>query len=366
MANELYLASTPLHILNAIAIASQQEQANAHLILIDQPDVEGNPYFELLSNWEDSPFQSVDIYQGRIKGLKAKLANRKAVFKKLDAIIKAIQPEKIYTGNDRRIEFQYAMHAQQKHNQNTATGVYMDEGTFTYVGRKDSASISDKYIDNSLKKLTYGFWWKNPITIGGSDWIKEVYAAFPEYVHTLLNGKSVKPLQPLYKDNLTVRDFCERIFLFFGEDINTVSDLTTIFTLPHESIIERIPGYKESVETVLEALLSKNIKVGIKYHPRNTNPDILNAKDRSGITLLSHKVPFEAILPNLGHCVIVGDVSSTLINSKFLKPDCDAVSIANPDAPLYNEFVNFFKLIGVPTLSAADLQVYLEEKLAHA
>lgn len=366
MANELYLASTPLHILNAIAIASQREQSHAHLILIDQPDVEGNPYFQLLNSWENSPFQSVDIYQGRIKGLKAKLANRKAVFEKLDSVVKAIQPEKIYTGNDRRIEFQYAMHAQLKYNNKAAIGVYMDEGTFTYVGRKDSVSISDKYIDNGLKKLTYGFWWKNPITIGGSDWIQEVYAAFPEHVHALLKGKSLKPLQPFYQDNQTVRDFCERIFRFFGEDVKKVSDLTAIFTLPHESIIERIPGYQESVEAVIEQLLSKQVKVGIKYHPRNTNPDILNAKGRPGITLLSHKVPFEAILPNLGRCTIIGDVSSTLINSKFLKPDCDAVSIANADAPLYNEFVEFFDVIGVPTLSATDLQVYLEEKLAHA
>lgn len=368
MANELYLASTPLHILNSIAIASKRPSNIAHLILIDQPDVENNPYFQILKDWQGSgsPFVSLDIYKGRIKGLKQKLANRKSVFARLDRVISKLNPSHIYTGNDRRIEFQYAMHAQECINQQTPVGVYMDEGTFTYVGRKDSASISDKYIDNFLKKLTYGFWWKNPITIGGSNWIQEIYAAFPEHVHGLLKGKTVKALQPLYKENIAVRDFCERIFQFFDEDVESVSNLSTIFTLPHESIIERIPGYKESIEAVVEKLLSKQVAVGIKYHPRNTNPDILNAKDRVGITLLSHKVPFEAILPNLSKCVVVGDISSTLINSKFLKPECDAVSIANPDAPLYNEFVDFFKLIGVPTLSATDLQVYLEEKLAHA
>ncbi len=364
MSTELYLASTPLHILNAIAIASQRPQTQAHLVLIDQPDAQDNPYFKILSDWPSSPFKSLDIYQGRIKGIRQKLANRKAVFAKLDALIQQLNPQRIYTGNDRRIEFQYAMHAQYQRNKKRAEGVYMDEGTFTYVGRKDSASFSDKYIDNVLKKLTYGFWWKNPLTIGGSDWIDRVVVAFPDQLHPLLKSKIIEPLSPYYEHNPTVKSFCEALLTFFQADATRLHQLNVVLTLPHESIIDGITGYREALLAVVDSLTTNGLTIGVKYHPRNTNPDILGLANSDQAYVISHRIPFEAILPLLNHCLVIGDVSSTLINTRFLLPQAQAISIANPQAPLYQEFMNLFACIGVHTTQAESLMDLVQSLLS--
>ncbi|WP_320819659.1 polysialyltransferase family glycosyltransferase [Thalassolituus sp.] len=360
MSTELYLCSTPLHILNAVAIASTRQEYEHHIWLIDQPIADNNPYFDILNNWDGSPFKRVNISAGQIKGTKKKLANRKLIFSQLKSYIEEIHPSRIYTGNDRRIEFQYAMHCCAKAKQ-PASGIYMDEGTFTYVGRAASSSFSDQYVDNLLKKLTYGFWWKNPSTIGGSKWITEVYAAFPHLVHEKLKAKKIISLQEYFVDNNRLEDFCGKLVEYFGASRENIATLTAIITLPHESIINRQSGYSKSMSDTLEILTKDNFRIGVKYHPRNTNPDILNASENSSAYVIPHKIPFEAILPLLPNGIIIGDISSTLINAKWLKPKANLVSIANPEAPMMAEFKYFFSKIGVETISANEVSDYLSK-----
>ena len=355
MSQELFLASTPLHVLNSVAIASKTPDKSSCLWLIDQPDVTENPYFEVLQSWPDSPFKEVRISQGHIKGTRAKLQNRKKVFADIQSWVDRYQPDRVYTGNDRRIEFQYAMHcaSQQK---KPISAAYMDEGTFTYVGRKASGSFADSVVDNTLKKLTYGFWWKNPPTIGGSAWIDDVYAAFPDLIHPLLKQKQVLDLQSVYEGNSCVKSFCSYLYERLSGTVGNISGIQCVLTLPHESIIDRITGYKDAIQEVVKQLQYSGLEVGVKYHPRNNNPDILDVKNIKGFHLLPYKVPFEAILPLLPPDVLViGDVSSTLINSRWLKPGARLISVANDEAPMYNEFAQLFSKIDVALTDAAQL-----------
>ena len=354
MPQQLFMASTPLHILNSVAIASRTPDSRSCLWLIDQPKVEGNPYFDLIRNWPDSPFSEVRISRGHIKGTKAKLANRKQIFAEISQWIEHYEPAQLLTGNDRRIEFQYAMHCATERRDNVQ-GIYMDEGTFTYVGREASSSFSDRIVDNWLKKLTYGFWWKNPATIGASDWITDAYAAFPELVHPLLARKKIHALQPAHRDNQTVRSFCSLLMEHFGADLQTISELGAVLTLPHESIISKLDGYRDAMGSVVTELLSDGKKIGVKYHPRNTDPDILQAEGRDSAYVIPHRIPFEAILPLLPPAAtIIGDLSSTLINGRWLRPDAQIISIKNPEATLAKEFELFFSEIGVTSVTATE------------
>lgn len=359
MTSQLFLASTPLHILNAVAIASNQPGTKSCLWLIDQPVVDDNPYFAILSSWAESPFNEIRITQGHIRGLKKKLQHRRSVFREIAAWCSTHAPDVIYTGNDRRIEFQYAMHCSSK-NGRRVSGVYMDEGTFTYVGRKASASFSDQVVDNSLKKLTYGFWWKNPPTIGGSAWIDTVYAAFPTLVHPLLLKKRLIELQPLHYNNPVLTAFCAALGQFFGAPVSDIQQLDCVLTLPHESIIDRIPGYLGAIKSTVEVLQSQGIRTGVKYHPRNSNPDILDAQNIPGFTLLPHRIPFEALLPLLRNDILViGDVSSTLINARWLKPDASLISVELEGLPQTDEFGMLFRDIGVNSIPVSSLEATL-------
>ena len=353
METELFLASTPLHILNSVAIASSHN-TEAHLWLIDQPDIDNNPYYQILSRWSDSPFASINISQGHIRNPLNKLRNRKVIFTELGDWVKRNKPSVIYTGNDRRIEFQYSMHCASALG--AVKGIYMDEGTFTYVGRSASRGVSDRIIDNTIKKLIYGIWWKNPITVGGSEWVSSVYAAFPDLVHPLLQAKNMIPLQPLYAGNQSVKEFCRQLAAYFSAPSDDISSIECVLTLPHESIIERIRGYKEAMLKIVDQLKAAGLKTGIKYHPRNQNPDILNAEKIAGFTVLPYRIPFEALLPLLpDDVIIIGDVSSTLINSCWLKPNARLLSVANPEVPLYDEFCALFDELGVQVTESSQV-----------
>lgn len=366
MAQQLFLASTPLHILNSVAIASQTPGQQSCLWVIDQPQVGDNPYLDVLRSWDLSPFSEVKISQGHIKPLKAKLAHRKKVFADIDFWIAKNQPSEIYTGNDRRIEFQYAMHATEAQGVN-CNGFYMDEGTFTYVGRAASASFSDRVIDNLLKKITYGRWWKHPPTIGGSEWISGVYAAFPDLIHPLLKSKTVIPLQPLYKKASSVSIYCRLLSDYLSAPTNILSSLDCVLTLPHESIIEKIPGYQAAMSETLTLLTAQGLKVGVKYHPRNENPDILQAADMDNTLLIPHKIPFEALLPVLkDNIIIIGDVSSTLINARWLKPEATLLSVMNDTLPKYQEFCALFGKLGVSVSDANGIIAAIKEELSSA
>ena len=121
MSAELYLCSTPLHILNAVAIASSRPASEHHIWLIDQPVITDNPYYQLLMSWNDSPFSSCRITLGRVRSLKQKLNNRHKVFAEIAKLVRQVRPDRVYTGNDRRIEFQYAMHHCEDNGCNTCS-----------------------------------------------------------------------------------------------------------------------------------------------------------------------------------------------------------------------------------------------------
>ena len=63
-----------------------------------------------------------------------------------------------------------------------------------------------------------------------------------------------------------------------------------------------------------------------------------------------------ALLPLLpDDVIIIGDVSSTLINSCWLKPNARLLSVANPEVPLYDEFCALFDELGVQVTESSQV-----------
>lgn len=342
--HSVYFASTILHLYAAASIAAGRQNETAHLIFIDQPEDKEFPLFTIVKQWRYSPFSTVDLYPGRFKGLSNKLQKRKLLFKKLADSMKELQPSNIFVGNDRRIEFQYSMHICESLALNTK-GHYMDEGTFTYVGRKASSSFSDAIIDNWLKKLSYGLWWKNPQTVGESAWISDIHVAFPSLIDDRLKQKNIQQLDHKEFVSAEMLQLSEAILDFYQVATSRLSSLDALFTLPHESLFEQNPEYRKILIKQLDDIKAQGLNVAAKYHPRNSNPDVLNLTE-AGVDLLPAGVSFEAILPLLpNHTHIIGDLSSTLLISRWLRPELKVTSICagegNPD------FIKLFNSLNI-------------------
>jgi hypothetical protein len=344
---DYYLVSTPLHLYIACALALERKQeSTAHLIFIDQYPQQPDMFLNALNSWENSPFVKTNIFFGRdAKGI-GKLRTRKKIFLRLREMIAEDCPQNIFVGNDRRVEFQYAMHYCRKINLQTK-GIYFDEGLFTYIGREASERFSERVIDNVVRKLFYGLWWQSPKTIGTSKWIEEIYVAFPKFIHPLLKSKIVRPLESIFFSHKDLYVFAQK--LLSNIDIeNSTLQVKIILTLPEATDMKRISNYQESIHFLIESLLEKNFSIAVKYHPSATGRDLLRISKKYSVQLIPDHIPFEILLPLLNSSVIlIGDMSSTLLTTKMLRPDIKIIGFEANKSNYYLKFKGFFESLDI-------------------
>lgn len=321
----VYFVSTLLHLFVATSLAQSKPDERSVLVYIDQPEGVEPLAYQLTRRWSRSPFAEHILFFGRFRGGLNKLKKRKALFRKIDALIRQERPGNIYVGNDRRIEFQYAMHVAETLQLNPV-GHYMDEGTFTYVGRQASSQFGDVVVDNLLKKLSYGLWWKNPTTVGASDWISEIHVAFPEQIDSRLTSKAVSQLTPESFQCPALIELSEMMLADVDVSSDDIAELDVLLTLPHESLFQKDSTYADKILSIVNGLEGR---VAVKYHPRNSAEDALGLTQH-GVKLLPSKVSFEAVLPHLkGSAKVIGDVSSTLLLTRWLRPEVEVISYRN-------------------------------------
>lgn len=344
--SHLFLVSTPLHLLVSLAIIAEEKLKDVHLVFIDQVRGNTNYYFEVLQRWPTNPFDSMRIFYRPEKNPLKKLCSRKKTFVDLVKVVRGVRPSHIYVGNDRRIEFQWCMH-QCSLLGCRPVGYYLDEGTFTYVGRKASFSFSDRIIDNAIKSLFYGRWWKHPATVGASDWVDVVYASYPDIVHDLLKTKEVRGLTLNYWQSLLLLEYCSAL-LDRIEPSMMLGGYDVVVTLPHESVIANNNHYKVDMHNKLAEFLEAGCQVAVKYHPRDVQLDALSVAQLAGVTLLPAAVPFEAMLPMLKrNSLVVGDFSTALITTRILRPDISVLAIDHGQGSNRDDFVRLYGLIGI-------------------
>ncbi len=331
MATHLFLASTPFNMLTSAMVAFDlPAEDTAYLGLIDQPEIE-RPFVSALNTWQESPFKKTLLLSQQTKG-KGKHKKRKLAFEKIAQLIDQIKPDKIYTGNDRRIEFQFAMNHSRKTHE-ASIGVYLDDGTYSYIGRK-THWLKDKILDNLVKKLSYGLWWQQPSTIGASSWISQAILAFPESAIEALKEKHCLSLP----ENLNRNEFkrlAERCLELFDYPKAQLQNIDALIMLPHESVATDHTKRKLSYW-----LSNRGAKISFKHHPRTA---ISNSAGDKEVWLIPDRaeqvpagIPMEVLLPLIQPtCQIAGDVSTALLTAKWLRPELTVTAFvtANTSIP---------------------------------
>jgi len=329
--NHLFLASTPFNaIISALIAHSLPSNNRSQLWLIDQP-AETSEFVKALHNWKNSPFELTEIVTHKARTLHQKI-NRKQQLRQLATRTRQFEVAHIYTGNDRRVEFQFLMANQQQHK--SVVGHYIDDGTYTYIGR-DTHWLKDKVIDATLKKLVYGRWWCQPETIGTSDWVSHIHVAFPKEIVPALQKKIIHDLPK----GLNSEIFIDLAASCLGHT-NTLSEIKTLAILPHESL-RNSACYHRLIEEV-----NHSSSTGIKDHPRNTQP-LLDIDEKA--SKIAADLPMEIILPILHpQCRIIGDVSTALLTAKWLRPELNVVAYADTSTPLSQLMSN----LGIQVINA--------------
>jgi hypothetical protein len=302
------------------------DNEESYLWLIDQPRKK-NSFIEEVLSWKDSPFKEIKIISHKESELIKKLSRNKSLIA-LSNDISLINPAHIYTGNDRRIEFQYIMHST---SINGSVGHYIDDGTYSYIG-KPKKWFSDFIVNNTLKKLFYGFWWKQPLNIGASQWITYCHLAFPDFANKELQNKDIKELPKNLTNNTfrTLSNCCIK-------ESNSLSDIDTLAILPHSSVASDRITKRIITDT------NKGTKSALKNHPRNSEITYIE----NITTTLEASIPMEIYLPLLpDKCKIFGDVSTALLTAKWLRPELSVTAYYIEET----EILALMRSIGITTL----------------
>lgn len=352
----LYLPSTPLNILVSCAVALQQQKqepcypscTQAALWLIDQKSVANNPYFLALLSWKASPFQSVKVFSGNQTG-GGKLLERRKNFVQLKTALSDFMPEQVWVGSDRRVEFQFAL-AYLKRVSHPAQGVYLDDGLYSYMGRK-SFFLKDG-VNALLKKLAYGLWWREPPTVGGSSWIEQAWLFAPEHAVPAIKKKACFRLEPEWFQTPEMLEFSQLVAQEVAFDTKQLRALNVMLLIPHPANIQKISGYAERLHTLIHSLMQQGKRIGVKYHPRSQGKDALGLSKIGVELIVPSTLAFEFCLPSLSKEVhIIGDVGTALFTSKWLRPDVAVTAILNESDAFQKTFIALNQIFDISVVS---------------
>lgn len=322
---KLILVSTFRHFYMSVGLAFNEPDTRFYLVFIDQvSDGLENKVFTAAEAME-GPFGGVECLPAKSSSRK-KSKVRSLGFARLRDILLDIRPSEIITGNDRRLEFQYAMHFCRSHLKLPAKGAFIDDGTGSYISFHNNnqlRNLSDKYIDTPLKKIAYGKWYQRPSVFGASDWVDLCYLAHPELAPEALLGKEIIELKREYYTSSDSRKYFE----CFSEVLDDVvfpelGKSGVLFVLPHSSMISSIYGSVENLKCKLLQLAARysDSVVYFKYHPRELGDPV--ALIELGVPLTS-SVPAELYCSLFNFDLIIGDVSTALMAAKWLTPEAD-------------------------------------------
>lgn len=322
---KLILVSTFRHFYMSIGLALNEPNTRFYLIFIDQvKDGIENKVFTAAKSI-GAPFSGVECLPVKSAARK-KSAVRSLGFARLREVLIELKPNEIITGNDRRLEFQYAMHFCRSHLSLPIKGAFIDDGTGSYISFQNSKlfrNLSDKYIDTPLKKITYGRWYKRPEVFGASSWVDTCYLAHPNLIPVSISDKKIIELKREFYTSCNAREYFER-FSTELDDVTFPSEANAgvLFVLPHSSMINGMYGSIDNLKNTLLKVASKysDSKIYFKYHPRELGDPL--SLETIGCSLTS-AIPAELYYSMYDFDLIIGDVSTALMAAKWLIPEAD-------------------------------------------
>ena len=334
--SSLHLASTPMIAL-ACAAAARAHSGRARLLLLGDFEHAGR-LAALLRAWRDNPFEVIECLPGRFdehargapdraRGVAQffrRIAIKRALRRETLALIAVhdaeLEPARVWVGNDRKVETQYALHLATARTAGTP-GEYLDDGLYTYLGDVRQRPAT-RLFDAIVKRLTYGRWWQRGRHVGTTSWIARVWLAFPHAAPPIYARDRVRQLPQAW---FLGRAWLRMVVLSARESglaRRELADCSEVWVLPHSNLLRASPGLLDALRIRLRAAADRGQRIAIKYHPRDVGSDPFGLAAEGGPLVLPALLPMELLLPLLPRgAVVEGEASTALLAARWLRPD---------------------------------------------
>ncbi len=335
----LLLASTPLHLLDALILATTTfHDDETVLVLLDQKDAR---YHDALQSYRQArpdqfPFDACYLLGIKAKKLWAKLRNKRQNHRLLAEIIVRHKPQLIITGNDRKIEFDYAMDLAAR-EYSDVTGGYMDDGLHSYIPQR-IAWYQYTLFDTLLQRLFLGRKHAIPRLLGTSASVKTCYLYCPELANDSLHQKRLEPLDATTLRHSPLHEILRYLSETLTKEAIPASPDATLLILPHPSVKKEIPGY----ETIIDTLFAHPNPLLLKCHPRDAeSPEAKRCRNDAKCHLLPADIAMELLIFNITPRTVCGMRSSALLTLSWLLPDTTFYNLRTADETYDRLFAKF-------------------------
>jgi len=349
----LFIAHTPYNVLLSCGIALEQEGSIENHLIVTRNFSGVGALLYSLKRWELSPFARIEglpITYGRNGRFKKRFTIRKNI-KMIARYVCRHSFGRVYVFNDMKPEAQAALHFAKKSNRN-AVGVYVEDGTAAY----HSYTVEKRplYIV-LLKKLFWGFWWDEIRIHGTSRWIDEAKAIFPHLLRPEIRSKHVTDISKHslmeLKNLIWPYEYLSRVGVTIDE-LNNNADV--ILIVAHSKFANKHSKYKEIVKDILDIITGINLRVAVKYHPRESMGNFLSLTNTKEIMIIPQYLPVELIYILLSEKIkcVIGDVSTSLLTAKWLLDSATIYSLASILGYTDLQLIKSFHKLGIKMLRA--------------
>lgn len=349
---ELYLCFTPYHVLLNSGIAYNRGTKSDKEIIIRESFSDVDKVINGLKNWKENPFDEILRIKGTFSVEEIHEKSFLNIFRKNSTInlekssindikkaYKGVSFDKLFTCNDGKPQSQYLQYRCKKNN---GINIYVEDGSEVY---NDSFRSLYPFHESILYKVYFGRWYERIRILGDYKHTDEIRALRPGLVREELKNKKVTSIGSENFTNLKETGLIESILSEFDIELSLDKKPIILF-LPHSSYIKKrdlLSLYKKIVKTLIE----NDKKIILKYHPRERH-HYLEEKDNN-VLIFPQSLPAEIIVLQMieNPPVIIGDVSTCLLTSKFFKEDIQVISLINIIDMESNNLKNIFNEIGV-------------------
>lgn len=306
--SNLFIVSTPRHWLLAVYLNQVQLKDKKSVVVLDDHLVHDSIYQDLAEDF----FDHVYVLKNTQDWLKIRFI--KKLFQRYNF-------EQVFSGP---VSDSYAQYAASRVNVFSKKGFYLlDDGLFSYQ-RIDSKKV--KLSDFWLRRWLWGAWYRRSEDYRlECPWVSGAYL-FHQGLLQCSTTKEVKFVDSNWLWELESLGVIERLMAFYKVSIKQVSDASVLLVLGvFKSLQQENLAYFDELFFFVNEQEARGNTIVIKPHPRNNKNVALPSK-----AVLPKGLPFEVLMSRLSQeALIVGDISTTLLDFKLFRPANRVVAVSN-------------------------------------
>ena len=170
------------------------------------------------------------------------------------------------------------------------------------------------------------------------------------------------------------RSLCQRILVSVSHDNaapghTAFEGIKVLVVLTHESFYDDpLNCLRATIMQVREYF--QDSEIAIKAHPRSTHSEQYT-RHYPNIKQIPNQIGTEVLAPMLDdQCIVIGDVSSTLFTTRWLKPGAQivAVELASMarNRKLHNNLIKLFSRLNIPMIEQSDIAGQIGSTSGHS